>query len=119
MTKEAYYQQAIKWTEKKGFSNIKANHEDYETPSQFSQKGEADAFIPDITGSKTNMKYYVEIAMKDDNMERMKTKWRLLDTLASMKGGKLFLLAPKGHKAFVERTLIEQRLPNTQVIALN
>ncbi|MEO0875791.1 MAG: hypothetical protein AAFY48_14440 [Bacteroidota bacterium] len=41
-----------------------------------------------------------------------------MSTLASMKGGKLYLLAPRGHKAYVERLRDEHQLPNTEVVAL-
>lgn len=99
---QEYFEKAIHWAEKQGFSNIKANFEDYEAPVQFNKPGEDQPYIPDITGVKTGGKSYVEIALKSDNMTRKVSKWKLLSTLASRKGGKFFLLAPRGHKAFTQ-----------------
>ena len=99
-------------------TNIKANWEDFDTPSGYHRKGQDDSVVPDITGRKLGKKFYVEIAMKADDMKRRVSKWKLLSTLASMKGGKLFLLAPKGHKAGVARALKKFDLPNTQLVYL-
>jgi vacuolar-type H+-ATPase subunit B/Vma2 len=118
MVKEPYFPQAIQWAQKRGLNDIKANWEDYETPSQFSKKDEETPFIPDITGSSTGGKVYVEIALKTGDIERSVSKWKLISTLASMKGGKFFLLAPKGHKTFVSRMLEKYRMHNAQVVDL-
>lgn len=115
MEHDEYLEKAIAWTEKRGFSNIKANCEGYETPKMYSNPGEDKPFIPDITGTKTGGKSYMEIAMKTENIRRRITKWKLLNTLAAMKGGKLFLLAPRGHKAFVDRMTKEFNLNATVV----
>ncbi len=93
--------------EKNGFSQIKANMDDYEMPKKFSKPGEDEPYIPDITGFSKGGKCYVEIAQKSDDVTRMVAKWKLFSTLAGMKKGKLFLLAPKGHKAFTDK-LIKQ-----------
>jgi hypothetical protein len=118
ISKETYFQQAIAWAQKRGLSNLKANWEDYETPSQFSRTDEEPPFIPDITGRTPSGKVYVEIAVKSDDVDRSMSKWKLMSTLASMKGGKLILLVPKGHKAFASRMLKLHRLHNAQVVDL-
>lgn len=117
MERRKYLEKAITWAEKRGFSNIKANLEDYETPKAYSKKDAADTFIPDMTATKTGGKSYVEIALKTDNIRRRVSKWKLLNTLAAMKGGKLFLLAPRGHKAFVKRMIQKFNL-NATVISI-
>jgi len=114
--KQSYFQRAINWAKKRSLSNLKANHEDFETPSQFSKEDEERPYIPDITGRKMGKKFYVEIALKVENVSRVVSKWKLLSTLASMKGGKLYLLAPRGHKAFVERVMEKYHLPNAQLV---
>ncbi len=114
--KQTYFQQAIAWAKKRRLSNIKANHENFETPSAFSKADEERPYIPDITGKKMGGKFYVEIALKAENISRTVSKWKLLSTLATMKGGKLFLLAPRGHKAFVERVLDKYHLPNAKLV---
>ncbi|MEM7106182.1 MAG: hypothetical protein AAF502_23835 [Bacteroidota bacterium] len=117
MDKSLIIEKAIQWAKGKGFSEIKANHEDYETPSHFTRTGDDLPYIPDITGIKMGSKNYVEIATKTDETERLVSKWKLLATMAGMKGGKLFLLAPKGHKSFTEG-LVDRYSLNAEVIYL-
>ena len=102
MLKDEYFAKAIEWASKKGFSDLKANYEEYETPHKYMRANSDTPFIPDITGTKSGRKFYIEIATKSEDDARSVSKWKLLSTLASMKDGKLFLLAPKGHKSFVE-----------------
>ncbi len=96
------FDKAITWAQRQGLTNIKANHGDFEMPSQFKRPGEDQPVIPDITGFRTGNKNYIEIAEKTDEVQRIVSRWKLLGTMAAMKGGKLYLLAPRGHKAFTE-----------------
>lgn len=97
-----FFDKAIAWAQRQGLTNIKANHADFETPSQFKRPGEEQPIIPDITGFRTGNKNYIEIAEKTEEVQRTVSRWKLLSTMAAMKGGKLYLLAPRGHKAFTE-----------------
>ena len=110
MNDEQYFPKAIEWAEKQGFSDLKANFEGYDQPTNFKKANDDQPFIPDITGKKADSKYYVEIATKTNDITRKISKWKLLSTLAAMKGGKLYLLAPKGHKSFVEKAIDEHNL---------
>ena len=107
---EEYFERAIDWAKKRGFSNIKANHDEYESPAHFSRPGQDEPVIPDITGLRTGGKSYIEIATKTDNVNAKISKWKLLGTLAARKGGKLFLLAPRGHKRFAEEMVKDHNL---------
>lgn len=118
MIKNEYFKPAIEWAQRRGFYNIRANYEDFDKPIQFSQDSEDKPFTPDITGYKSENKHYIEIATKSENASRTVSKWNLLSTLARMKGGTLYLLAPKGHKAFAERIIKKHRL-RAQVVDLN
>jgi hypothetical protein len=117
MEEKKYLKKAIQWAKKRGYSNIKANIDEFEQPTQFSKPNEDQPYTPDITGQKLGRKIYIEIATKTENMQRRISKWKLLSTLAEMKGGKLFLLAPRGHKAFVERQLKKYHL-NAKLVYL-
>ena len=110
-------EKVIHWAQKKGYKTIKANCDDYETPTQYTPKGEDESIIPDVTGTKLGTKSFFEVATKTDDIPAVISKWKLLSTLAAMKGGKLFLLAPKGHKAFTE-DIAKQHLTNAEVIYL-
>ncbi len=108
---QEYFEKAIDWARKRGFSNIKADFEDYESPAQFARAGENDdPFVPHITGLKTGGKSYIEIATKTDMVIDKVSKWKLLSTLAARKGGKLFLLTPRGHKRFAEEIVKDYNL---------
>lgn len=102
MLETEFFDKAIAWVQRQGLTNIKANHADFEIPSQFNRPGEDMPVIPDITGYRTGYKNYIEIAEKTDEVQRKVSRWKLLSTMAAMKGGKLYLLAPRGHKAFTE-----------------
>ncbi len=115
MLQENYFSSAIKYITKKGYGNIKANYEGYEMPSGFMRKDEEEAIIPDITASRGDQKSYIEIAMKSEIVKQKISKWKLLDTMASVKGGRLLLLTPKGHKAFVQRIMDRYRINATLV----
>jgi len=110
-------ERAAQWAEKRGFKKIKVNCEGYETPTQYTNQEEGEPFIPDVTGMQLGGKSFVEIATKTDDEQRRISKWKLLSTLANMKGGKLFLLAPKGHKSFTEGIVKKHHL-NAQVVYL-
>ena len=116
---ETYFEKAIEWAKKSGFSNIKANFEEYEHPVPFSKPGEEEdeAIMPDITGLRTGGKSYIEIAVKTEDTVSKVTKWKLLSTLASRKGGKLFLLTPRGHKRFAEEMVKAHNL-NAVIISI-
>ena len=116
MEKNEYFKKAINWARKQGISDIKAKYEGFEQPSVFTTVDSEKPFIPDVTGKKFGSKFYIEIATKTENIQREGSKWKLLSTLAKMKGGKLFLLAPKGHKTFAERIIKRYNLENTQLV---
>ncbi|MFT4663187.1 MAG: hypothetical protein ACI8YQ_001948 [Polaribacter sp.] len=109
MHSEELFEVAINWAKKRGFKKIKANTEDFDTPSAFNREGK-DPVIPDLTGMQTSGKSYVEIACKVEDVQGLISKWKLLSTMAQVKGGKLYLLAPRGHKAFTENIVKDYNL---------
>ena len=97
-----------KVVKKKGFENICANAEGYETPAKIRRSKESDEyFIPDCTGEVNGRKSYFELGMKTEDERQLVTKWRLLSSLASYKHGKLYLAVPRGHMAFTNRILAD------------
>jgi hypothetical protein len=89
----------------KGFEIVKANVEGYEPPARLKRKGEDEGFIPDATGTINGKKSYFELALKTEKISDLVTKWKLMSNLAQFRGGKLYLVAPKGHVAFTNRLL--------------
>jgi len=116
MAEEKWTQQAITWVKLKGFTHIKANMEGFEHPSKFTKK-DGGTFTPLITCKKSYRKNYVEIASKTDDLQSAISEWKLLSTLAAMKEGTLYLLAPKGHITYI-RQIVKQYQLNAEVISL-
>ncbi|MFK8004774.1 MAG: hypothetical protein AB8H03_00320 [Saprospiraceae bacterium] len=116
--KDKLYSKAVQWAEKKGFKKIRAKIDDYENPQSFYKPSTDKTVIPDATGVKMGTKSYFEIALKTDNKKAMVSKWKLFGTLAARKGGKLYLLAARGHKSFAERIVQKHNLTNAQVVSI-
>lgn len=112
-----YYEKAVEWIKRKGYSKVKANIEEFDPPTSFKQgqDGEETFITPDITAVMRGNKCYFEIAMKSDDKQEVITKWKLLDRLASMKEGKFFLFTPHGHRAFADR-IVKQHDINATLI---
>jgi len=117
MKKEKYFERALKWVTKNGFSNVKANHESYPDPSQFRKADGEDPIVPDITAVKQGGKSYIEIATKTEAVEPHVSKWKLLSTMADRKGGHLVLLAPKGHKTFTSQ-VVEKYFIRAKIVSI-
>lgn len=97
-----------KIVKKKGFENIRANAEGYDTPAKIRRGKDSDEyFIPDVTGEVNGRKSYFELGMKVEDERELVTKWRLLSSLAAYKHGKLYLAVPRGHMAFTNRILAD------------
>lgn len=103
--------------ESKGYENIKADIDEYDTPASYTNKSTNTQFVPDITATKDGSKYYFEIAMKTDEQTKLAGKWRLLATLAEMKNGMLKIFAPHGQMAFTNRLLKKHNI-NCEVAAM-
>lgn len=116
MVKKEYFTKVINWARKKGITGIKANHEDFDQPTQFRKNDVEKPFVPDVTGRKLDKKIYIEIATKTEDVPREVSKWKLLSSLAMAKGGKLFLMIPRGNKAFTERVLKKYNINNAQLV---
>lgn len=111
----SYLEKAITWAQGKGFKEFKSSHEEHEDPFVFTNKSSNEEVIPQITATKDGRKSYIEVALKSDDVTKTVSKWRLLSTMAGMKGGKLYLLAPRGHKAFTDGIISEYPIDATIV----
>ncbi|TNE56386.1 MAG: hypothetical protein EP344_12685 [Bacteroidetes bacterium] len=103
-TKELY-DQALRWIHQRKFYGIKANVEPFDTPKTFHRQGDDLAITPDFTALRNEQKSFFDIVLKEDARRQIAGRWRLMQELAARNGGKLYLFAPKGHKAFAERLI--------------
>lgn len=115
--KNGYVQKAVKWIEKKGYAEIKADLEGHEPPKSFTQASTNEPVQPDLTARSLGRKFYFEVALKTDNTRPVITKWKLLSQLAAMKDGKLIVFAPHGHRSFAEKIITNHRI-NAQIVSL-
>lgn len=111
MSKESYMEAAVKWVQKKVVTEIRADYDGFEAPKAFVNRTTNTSVEPDVTFKTSNGgKHYTEIALKSEDAQDLVTKWKFLSTLASMKNGKLHLLAPKGHKMFTNKLVNEYNI---------
>lgn len=117
MKETEIFERAIEWAQKHGVSAIKANSGDYDRPSGFTNSANNESVIPDISGSKRGAICYVEIADKGLDNSSTVSKWKLLGNIASVKNGRLIILAPRGHKSFADN-LVKDNQINAEVLSL-
>ncbi len=103
-------EKAIGYVKNLGFDNIKARHDDYESPAELRMQGEDKAYMPDITGEKHGGKFYFEIANRSDDTASVISKWKLMSTLAAMKNGTLRIFVPYGSMKFTTEILEEKNI---------
>ncbi len=112
------FEKALTWVKSQGYDKVRANIEGFDAPGTFRRDTDGgEIMAPDITGVKSKRKSYFEIALKDEDYDHNVSKWKLISAVASQQNGKLYLLAPHGHKAFAVRT-IERHDIDAEVIAL-
>ncbi len=110
----------VQHLEKRGYQHIKADLDEYETPSKLTRKGSKESFIPNLTASKDDgSKYYFEIVTKDkQNQDKLISKWSMLSVFAEMRDGKLFLVVPNGKLRYTNRLLKENEQINADILQL-
>ncbi|MFY0600583.1 MAG: hypothetical protein JXR03_13005 [Cyclobacteriaceae bacterium] len=95
---------------KQGYSDIRADLEEYEAPTQIIGKTNDVNFTPDLTAIKDEGKNYFEIAQKIENTRDLVNKWKLLETLAGMKKGTFQIFVPHGQMKFTQELILEHNI---------
>ncbi len=104
MKKNTFIEKAIVWAEKKSTTPVKATIEGYDTPAGFKNQSTEETIQPDLSfTTKDGSVHYSDIAMKEPDVRKLVTRWRLFSTMATVKKGHFHLLAPKGHKMFTQK----------------
>ncbi len=106
-----YLKQAIQLLEKKGYSDIKAELPEYESPTSFTEKTSDKSYTPDLTGKKDAGKDYFQVVEGDKkNIQDVVSKWKLFSNLARIKNGNFYLLVPYGRKKYTTELIREHNI---------
>lgn len=92
-------QLAINYVKRSGFEDIRADIEGYESPASLKMVSQELTLTPDFTAKRGSDKYYFELVVKngaEDEQNMLVSKWKALEMIAKMKGGRLTLLVPRG-----------------------
>lgn len=114
---DAFLNETIQYLENKGFENIKADTEGYDTPISFTRQDTGNSLTPDIVAEKRGIKYFFEVGLKSAKPKLLKSKWLLLDTLTKMKDYRFRIVSTRGHLSFT-RDMIEEANLNKKVIRI-
>ena len=118
MSKENYFNQAITWVKRKAHLSIQANYEGYESPKSFKNVATETRICPDITFvGPQGYENYTEIAIKEADHRDVVTRWKLISSLATVKNGKFYILAPRGHRSFAQ-DLVDSFSINAKVVSI-
>ena len=98
-------EQAIGYLEDRGFENIKADTEGFESPKSYIKKGSKVTITPDIVAERDGEKHIFELSLKSKKPRLLKSKWLFLDVLSTMKNFKFKILTTRGHYKFTDETL--------------
>ncbi len=110
-------QKAVDWVKNKRYKQIRSEFEEFESPAIYYRKSDELEMVPHFTGKKVRGKDYIDIGIKSDNVKRKVSRWTLFSTLASLKNGKLYLLVPRGNKAFTQR-LVDKHSIKAELVSI-
>ncbi len=103
-------EESVAYLENKGFENIKADIEGYETPKSYKKAGSDISITPDIVAERAGIKHYFEVSLKSEKPNLLKSKWRFLDVLTRMKNHRFKIITRRGHYKFTNDMLEDLNL---------
>jgi hypothetical protein len=103
-------EESVAYLENKGFENIKADIEGYETPKSYKKAGSDISITPDIVADRAGIKHYFEVSLKSEKPNLLKSKWRFLDVLTRMKNHRFKIITRRGHYKFTNDMLKDLNL---------
>jgi hypothetical protein len=109
---------SISYLENRGFENIKADLDGYETPKSYNKVGSGITVTPDIVAMKEGRKHYFDIGLKSEKPKLLKSKWLFLKTLSNLKSHRFKLITKRGHYKFTQDMLEDINLTNKSLIKI-
>lgn len=102
--------ESVTYLESRGFENIRADVEGYETPKSYHKKDSDVVITPDIVANHRGIKHYFEISLKSEKPRLLKSKWLFIDTLTRMRNQRFKIITRRGHYKFTDEMLKDLNL---------
>lgn len=102
--------ESVEYLENRGYENIKADMEGYETPKSYHKKDSDVNITPDIVADRAGVKHYFEVGLKSQKPTLLKSKWRFLEVISRMKNQRFKIITRRGHYKFTQDILDELNL---------
>lgn len=109
---------SVTYLEQRGYENIKADTEGYETPKSYSKVGSDVIITPDIVAEKEGRKHYFELSLKSTKPKLLKSKWLFLNTMSNLKSHHFRLITTRGHYKFTNEMLDDINLTDKKLIKI-
>ena len=109
---------SVTYLEQRGYDNIKADTEGYETPKSYSKVGSDVVITPDIVAEKEGRKHYFELSLKSSKPKLLKSKWLFLNTMSNLKSHRFRLITTRGHYKFTNEMLDDINLTDKKLIKI-
>lgn len=109
---------SITYLKNRGFENIKADMDGYDTPKSYAKAGSEITITPDIVADKEGRKHYFDISLKSEKPNLLKSKWLFLNALSNLKSSRFKLITTRGHYAFTQEMLNDTNLTNKTLIKI-
>ena len=100
-----FLSETIAYLEDRGFENIKADMDGYESPKSYQKKGSEISITPDIIAERDGEKHIFEVSLKSKKPRLLKSKWLFLDALSEIKKWRFKIVTTRGHYKFTTETL--------------
>lgn len=113
-----FLERSVDYLSAKGFDNIKADLDGYDSPTSFVKQSNGQNITPDITATKNGRKYFFDVSLKSEKATLLKSKWKLLDTVARLKSNRFRVITTRGHVNFTDNLLKEMNLDKTNLIRI-
>lgn len=101
---------SVHYLEDKGFENIKADIDGFETPKSYFKKDSDVVITPNIVAERAGVKHYFEISLKSQPTTNLKSKWRFLEVLTQMRNQRFRIITRRGHYKFTNEMLNDLNL---------
>lgn len=101
---------SVHYLENKGFENIKADIDGFETPKSYFKKDSDVVITPNIVAERAGVKHYFEISLKSQPTTNLKSKWRFLEVLTQMRNQRFRIITRRGHYKFTNEMLNDLNL---------